>query len=104
MGKRSDVSTTDRQEAVLALLRREDSAEAVARRYEVSTTTLYAWRDTFLAGAQAALANGNGKGGAQTRRIEELEKDLAERDRVIGELTIVNRILKKTAERRSSTT
>lgn len=104
MGKRSDVSAADRQEAVLALLRREATADEIGRRYGVSANTLYTWRDTFLSGAQAALANGKGKGDVNVRRIEELEQELAERDRVIGELTIVNRILKKTAERRSLTT
>jgi len=39
----------------------------------------------------------NGKKGADPRQREnkELKKELAERDQVIGELTIANRLLKK---------
>ena len=98
MGKKSDVSIGQRKEAVLALLRKDESGEALARRYGVSSATLYAWRDAFLMGAEAGLSNGKGKGDPKVRRIEELEKELVERDRVIGELTIANRVLKKMAD------
>lgn len=99
MGKRSEMDAAQRQEAVLALIRREATGEEIARRYGVSTNTLYAWRDVYLQSGQAALANGRGKGDVRDRRILELQEELAERDRVIGELTIANRILKKTAPR-----
>ena len=48
--------------------------------------------------SEAALANGRGKADPRDRRIADLRKQLFERDRVIGELTIANRILKKTAD------
>jgi len=95
MGAPSELSAAERQEIVLALLRREEPAEVLARRHGISANTLYAWRDAFLDGGKAALIPGKGKGDPQSRRILELEKDLVERDRVIGELTIANRILKK---------
>jgi len=94
MGKRSDLSVPQRREAVLALLRREEPATKLARRYGVSEQTLQRWRDEFLAAGEAALSSGkNGRG--QQRRIAELEKEIESRDQVIGELTIANRILKK---------
>jgi transposase-like protein len=95
MGAPSELSAAERMEIVLALIRREEPAEVLARRHGVSANTLYAWRDTFLEGGKAALAPGKGKGDPQVRRNRELEKELFERDRVIGELTIANRILKK---------
>lgn len=95
MGKHSELSVEQRREAVLALIRREEPAEILARRYGVSANTLYIWRDQFLEGGLSALANGKGKSDPQARRVQELEKELIERDRVIGELTIANRILKK---------
>ncbi len=101
MGNRSEASPVERKEAVLALLRGEEPAELIARRYGVSANTLYGWRDTFLQGGEASLANGQGKGDQNLRRIQELERELAERDRVIGELTIANRILKKNGGRRT---
>ena len=64
----------DRREAVLCLLRREESAAVIARRVGVSEPTLYRWRDEFLAAGEAALS-GSGKQGAdpRDRRIAELE-------------------------------
>ena len=98
MAGHSKLSVSERREVVLALLRREEPGSALARRYGISEATLYRWRDEFLAGGEASLSNGKGKGDPRDRRVAELEKKLSERDRVIGELTIANRILKKTAE------
>ena len=49
MGKRSELSVAQRREAVLALLRREEPATKLARRFGVSEQTLHRWRDEFLA-------------------------------------------------------
>ena len=95
MGKHSGLSVTERREAVLALLRREETGAAIARRVGVSEGTLYRWRDEFLAGGEAALANGKGQADGRDREIAELRKQLEERDMVIGELTIANRLFKK---------
>ena len=98
MGKRSDLSIPQRREVVLMLLRREEPAAKLARRFGVSEQTLYRWRDGFLAGGEAALANGKGGADPRDREIRELKKEVEGRDQVIGELTIANRILKKTAD------
>jgi transposase-like protein len=97
MARQSNVEWRDRREAVLSLLRREESAAVIARRIGVSEPTLYRWRDEFIAAGEAALANGSGKKGADPlrRRIAELEAQIEKRDQVIGEYTIANRILKK---------
>lgn len=94
MGRRSGLSSEQRTQAVLALLRREEPAAKIARRFGVSEPSLYRWRDLFLDAGKAGLASANGKP-ERDRRIEQLERDLAERDRVVGELTIANRVLKK---------
>jgi len=96
MGKRSELTARERREAVLALLRREEPAARLARRIGVSEQTLYRWRDEFLAGGEAALANGKGGTDSREREIRSLQKEVERRDQVIGELTIANRILKKT--------
>lgn len=97
MGKRSEVPMPERREAVLCLLRRDESAAVIARRVGVSEPTLYRWRDDFLAAGDAALACSRGKKNADPlrRRITELERQIEKRDQVIGEYTIANRILKK---------
>jgi hypothetical protein len=48
-----------------------------------------------LEGGKAALAGAGGSKNGSSQRVAELEKQLGERDRVIGELTVANRILKK---------
>ena len=95
MGKQVGISVPQRCEAVLKLLRREEPAAQIARRLGVSEPTLYRWRDDFIAGGQAALGSGKGAGDRHQRQIKELREDLDQRDQVIGELTIANRILKK---------
>jgi len=98
MGKRSELTAAERREAVLGLLRREEPAAKLARRIGVSEQTLFRWRDELLAGGVAALANGKGGADSRDREIRELKKEVERRDQVIGELTIANRILKKTAD------
>jgi len=49
---------------------------------------------SFLNGGKQAL-NGRGGENEQAKKIARLEEQLAERDQVIGEITIANRILKK---------
>ena len=96
MGKHSELPVKERREAVLSLLRREETAAVIARRYGVSEPTLYRWRDDFLAAGEAALAGGTRNGAdPRNRQIAELERQIEKRDQVIGELTIANRILKK---------
>ena len=73
----------------------EQRCPAIARRWGVSEPTLYRWRDQFLDGGKAALASGPGQRDPRQRALQELEQQLAERDQVIGELTIANRIFKK---------
>ena len=98
MAKRSDLTAAQRREVVLLLLRREEPAGKLARRYGISEETLYRWRDEFLAGGEAALASGKGGADSRDREIKALKKEVERRDQVIGELTIANRILKKTSE------
>jgi transposase len=95
MPKRSESTAVQRREAVLALLRREEPAVQLARRWGISEPTLYRWRDEFLAAGEAALAPGKNGSDAAARQQRELQAQLEERDRVIGELTVANRILKK---------
>ena len=93
MGKKSELSAEQRVQLVLQLLSKEEPAVQIARRAGVSEQTLYRWRDEFIGGGKQAL-NGRGEN-EQAKKISRLEEQLAERDQVIGEITIANRILKK---------
>ena len=97
MGAKTKLSVPERRKVVLLLLRREEPEIVLTRRYGISENTLYRWRDDFMAAGEAALANGKGKSDARGQQVAELKKQLGERAKVIGELTIANRILKKTA-------
>lgn len=98
MGKKLSLTAEQKRDVVVRLLRREEPASALACRFAIAEATLYRWRDAFLEGGTSALGNGKGQADAAARRVEQLQRELAERDRVIGELTIANRILKKTAD------
>jgi len=95
MGKKLTLDVDQRFEAVMALIRREEPAAKIARRYGESEQTLYRLREQFLENGKAGLARKAGQGDSSRREVEDLQKQLAERDQVIGELTIANRILKK---------
>lgn len=94
MGQKSKLSTEQRMQLVLRLLSKEDAAVQIARRAGVSEQTLYRWRDEFICGGKQAL-DARGTQAEQAKAMERLHSQLAERDQVIGELTIANRVLKK---------
>jgi transposase-like protein len=90
---RKNISTETKVQAVLSLLRKEESARAISRRYEVAEQTLYNWRDRFLEEGKRGL-----KGKTVDRSdIKRLEKEIQERDELIANLSVANYVLKKTA-------
>jgi transposase-like protein len=95
MGRKSKLSESEKVEVVLALLRQQEPAAVLSRRYGVSDATLYRWRDEFLEGGKAALRGTTSTGNGSSHRVADLERQLSERDLVIGDLTVANRILKK---------
>lgn len=94
MGRPSQVPLEQHEEAVLRLLRKKEPVEALSRRFQVSEQTLYRWRDKFLAGERARLAGRDRQSEVAEQRIARLEKEVARRAQVIGELLIANEIFK----------
>jgi len=92
----SPVSADQRVHIVLALLRKEDTLESLARKAGVSPTSLSRWRDEFVDAGKSALGSGKVAQNQLSRQVDTLREELADRDQVIGELTVANRILKKT--------
>ncbi|HSG21324.1 MAG TPA: helix-turn-helix domain-containing protein [Azonexus sp.] len=93
MGKKSELNVAQRVQLVMRLLSKEEPAVQIARRAGISEQTLYRWREEFIQGGKEGL-NGGGGEAAYAKEISKLERQLADRDQVIGELTIANRILK----------
>ncbi len=100
----SNLTPEQRTEIVLALLRREEPVSILARRNGVSSKTLTQWKDDFIAAGTAGLVAGKGQASDNAKRLADFESAVAARDRVIGELTIANVILKKNGANLSSTT
>ena len=48
MGRASQISSQQRREIVLMMLRKDEPVAVLARRYNVSEAALYRWRDDFL--------------------------------------------------------
>jgi transposase len=94
MPRKNLLSPEKRAEVVLALLRKEDTIANLARRNGVSEQSLYRWRDDFVAAGKQQLAS-KGASAEARRELEQLKREVAERDQVIGEITIANRVLKK---------
>lgn len=94
MGRPSSLTVPQRGNVVVMLLRRDQPATKLAKRFGISEQTLYRWRHDFIAAGQAALAAGKGGLDPRHRDARQLKKELAARDQLIAELTIANWILK----------
>ena len=77
------MNVAQKQKVVLMLVRRDESARSVARRYGISETTLRRWRDEFIDGGMASLANSRGGDAGLLRQIRRLERELAQGKRGI---------------------
>ena len=63
----------------------------------VGEQTLYRWHDDFISDGQGALNGKDPESGMQAE-LKRKETQLAEWDKLIGELTVTNRIIKKTSK------
>lgn len=88
---KNKISIEDKMAIVLACIKGKEPISTLARRHDISETAIYRWKDQFLEGARQGLINNK-----KDNRLLEFEKELLERDRIIGELSVANKILKKT--------
>lgn len=98
MGKKLELSDAQRAEAVMSLLSRSDTASLIARRYQISESTLYRFRDEFIQAGKLAISSKSGGKAASKSEVERLKRDIADREQIIVDLTVANRILKKISE------
>src|SRR3989442_3980290 len=78
---------------VVGVGRDEGLVAKIGRRHSVSDVTLAKWRDVFLAGGAAALANGRRRG--ESSREAELESELKEIKAALGEAHAELRVWRK---------
>lgn len=90
--KRRKIDPEVKMAAVLEGLRAESTIAEICRKYQISETLFYRWRDKFLEGGKKGLADRNGTGADALvkARISELE-------RIIGKQAVQIEILKKIA-------
>lgn len=78
----------------LAALRGAEGVSQLAKRYGVTEVTIHRWKNEFVAAGRVALSgertHGNGRATELARENEELRH-------VVAELTVANRLLKKSA-------
>jgi len=102
MGRPSNIPPEQRTEWVWAVLRGTEKLEVLARRHQVSANTLRKWRDEFVAAGQERLS-GRGDAAAAEGECKQLKRELAERELIIGELTVAQRFLQKKVDRSHGT-
>ena len=94
MNPRRRFSVELKRQVVEQLLSGDNSAAQLCRQYEISSGLLYHWRQQYRRGR---FDNEATVEGALENRVRELE-------RLVGELTFENRLLKKVAQQRASAT
>jgi len=75
---------------VLEGLKGNTTIAEVCRKYQISETLYYKWRDKFLEGGRRAFIS------PENDRTKELEKKIEELEKIIGRQTVQIEILKKT--------
>ena len=73
------------------MLTKAECAANLAREAGISEPMLYRWREQFIEAGRAGLADGKDHS-TQWRESDRVKAQLTERDQVIGELTVTNRI------------
>jgi transposase len=89
--KRRKIDPETKMAAVLEGLKGESSVADICRKYQISESLYYRWRDKFLGGGSRALSSGKGPEAAGKAKIAELE-------RIIGKQAVKIEILKKISE------
>ena len=90
MGKRNRFTPKQKLEIVLESLRGETSITELCRKYGITSTMYYKWRNTLLRKGEEIFAN-HGALASERFYIEKVR----EMERVIGRLTLEKEILKK---------
>jgi transposase len=93
MGRPPQKSVEDKTRIVLAVLKGEITIAEAARREGTSQTSVAAWRDQFLPGGQAALAERSRHG--PTSREQALATEIEQLNTALGEAHMELRVWRK---------
>jgi transposase len=91
--KRRKIDSETKTAAVLEGLKGESSVADMCRKYQISESLYYRWRDKFWEAGSRALASRNGSGPEAAGKAK-----IAELERIIGKQAVQIEILKKITE------
>lgn len=95
MGRRPFKSPDEKLQIVLSVLRGEVTQVEIARRLQVSQTTIAKWQKQFLEGGREALARGDNATADASRRETELQGRVDELTEALGEAYVELRAWRK---------
>lgn len=87
----------EKEEVVRAYLSGDVKMAELCRAHQVSSTTVYNWRDQFLEGGRKGLA-----GEQASDREEQLEQEIRDLRDLVGDLALANHLLKGGATSRGN--
>lgn len=95
MGRKPIRSSEEKLQVVLAVMRGELSQVEVARRMELSQTTISKWLKQFTEGGREALARGENPRAPSSKRETEMEERIEELTSALGEAYVELRVWRK---------
>lgn len=95
MGRKPIYTADQKMNIVLSVLRGETTQSEIARRLDMSQTTIAKWQKQFLESGREGLALGEQKRGETARRQEELEERVDELTTALGEAYAELRVWRK---------
>lgn len=95
MGRKPFKTPDEKMQIVLSVLRGETTQSDIARRLQMSQTTVAKWQKQFLEGGRESLARGDNARGSVERREEELASEVGELMTALGEAHAELRVWRK---------
>jgi transposase len=95
MGRKQQLSPDQKMRIVLSVLRGEVTQTAIARKLEMSQTTIAKWQKQALVGMSEALTRGDNPKPPSSVRERELESQVEELTTAIGEAYVELRVWRK---------
>lgn len=95
MGRKPFRTADEKLAVVLSVLRGEVTQVEIARRLQMSQTTIAKWQKQFLDGGRESLARGENAIGPTSRREAEQEAHIEELTTALGEAYVELRVWRK---------
>ena len=89
MEGKSSMTKEEKAGIVMEALTGNTSIAEICRRYNVTSSAFYKWRDAFIAGGTASLEAG------KTSKEMQMQREMENLKTIIGDLTVANETLKK---------